>query len=81
MTNKHGIRPVQQIHLSDAAEIIIGRDGWCELVTEAEMEGSREKYIQALLVDGTVRSPDIAMKLVNELVSAQITYLPEFQQQ
>jgi alpha-galactosidase/6-phospho-beta-glucosidase family protein len=45
---------------------------------DAALEGSRDKFIQALLLDGSVESIDQATKLADDLLSAQAQYLPQF---
>jgi alpha-galactosidase len=51
---------------------------WVETIVEAAIEGSRNKFIQALVLDGYVESFDTATKLADELLSAQAAYLPQF---
>jgi len=45
-------------------------------VVEAALEGSREKFIQALILDGAVDSPDMVAKLADELLVTQAAFLP-----
>jgi len=45
---------------------------------DAALEGSRKKFIQALIIDGAVDSIDTATKLADELLVAQAQYLPQF---
>ncbi|MAF08924.1 hypothetical protein CMK11_00595 [Candidatus Poribacteria bacterium] len=49
---------------------------WVETVVEAALEGSRDKFIQALLLDGAVDSVGTATALADELIEAQSAYLP-----
>jgi len=51
---------------------------WTETVVEAALEGSREKFIQALIIDGWVTSLGTATQLADELLEAQAQYLPRF---
>ncbi len=51
---------------------------WVETIVEAALEGSREKFIQALLLDGAVESVATASALADELLTAQAAYLPRF---
>ena len=53
---------------------------WVETVVEAALEGSRDKFVQALILDGAVDSVDTAIKLADELLQAQAKYLPQFQE-
>ena len=52
---------------------------WVETVVEAALEGSREKFVQALLIDGAVQSVEVAWQLADDLLAAQREYLPQFQ--
>lgn len=54
------------------------RLAWVETIVEAALEGSREKFIQALVLDGTVESFDAAARLADELLAAQAEHLPQF---
>jgi len=49
-----------------------------ETVVYAALEGSREKFVQALIIDGAVSSPDVAERLADDLLQAQARYLPQF---
>ncbi len=51
---------------------------WVDTVVEAALEGSREKFVQALLIDGVVKSVDVAYRLGDDLLQAQAEYLPQF---
>ena len=74
-----GIRPITQRPLPPG---IVGtlatRLAWVETVVEAALEGSRAKFVQALVLDGAVSSLDMAESLADELLSAQAQYLPQF---
>jgi alpha-galactosidase len=54
------------------------RFAWVETAVEAAMEGSRDKFVQALILDGSVKSIDMAEKLADELLAAHTEYLPQF---
>ena len=54
------------------------RLAWVETIVEAALEGSREKFIQALVLDGYVESFDAAAQLADELLAAQAAHLPQF---
>ena len=49
-----------------------------EVTVEAALEGSREKFVQALLIDGAVQSMETAYRMADELLAAQKEYLPQF---
>jgi alpha-galactosidase/6-phospho-beta-glucosidase family protein len=57
------------------------RLAWVETVVEAALEGSREKFIQALLLDGAVDSIEKATSLADEFLTAQADLLPQFHTQ
>jgi alpha-galactosidase len=54
------------------------RLAWVETVVEAALEGSREKFVQALLLDGSVETIRHAERLADDLLAAQAEYLPQF---
>ena len=74
-----GLVPVGK---ADFAPVLAGtlasRFQWVELVVEAALEGSRKKFVQALLVDGSVRDMETAERLADGLLAAQREYLPRF---
>jgi alpha-galactosidase len=81
VTDGCGIHAVQQAPLPTAAAgALATRFAWVETVTEAALEGSRDKFIQALILDGAVGSPDTAVRMADELISAHRAYLPELKQ-
>ncbi|GCE13858.1 family 4 glycosyl hydrolase [Tengunoibacter tsumagoiensis] len=49
---------------------------WAETIVEAALEGSRTKFIQALVLDGSVKSLEMASSVADELLEAQAAYLP-----
>ncbi len=71
-----GIRAITQKPLPAA---IVGtlatRYQWVETVVDAALEGSREKFIQALVLDGAAGSLDAATALADDLLEAQAPYL------
>jgi len=73
------LEPLPQTPLATGiAGILAGRLGWCETVVDAALEGSRTKFIQALVLDGAVPSLAAATQLADELVTAHAAYLPRF---
>jgi alpha-galactosidase len=50
-----------------------------DLIIEAAMEGSREKAIQAMLLDPYATDFEKTIQMVNALIDAQLEYLPYFQ--
>lgn len=75
-----GMRPVIVGPLPTAiAGTLATRFAWVETIVEAALEGSRPKFVQALLLDGAVDSVDTANRLADDLLAAQKQYLPQFQ--
>jgi alpha-galactosidase/6-phospho-beta-glucosidase family protein len=60
------------------AGTLASRFQWAEVTVEAALEGSRDKFVQALLIDGAVKSIETASRLADELLAAQKEYLPQF---
>ncbi|MGD0093460.1 MAG: hypothetical protein ABSE73_26400 [Planctomycetota bacterium] len=74
-----GLRALAQKPLSPGlAGTLATRLAWTETVVEAALEGSREKFIQALLLDGAVDCLETAAQLADELLAAHKQYLPQF---
>ncbi|MDI4659361.1 hypothetical protein K9U41_23530, partial [Xanthobacter autotrophicus] len=48
------------------------------LAIEAAMTGSRDFVVEAMLADGGVTDGDVAVALADDLIEAQIDYLPRF---
>jgi alpha-galactosidase len=49
-----------------------------DLIIEAAMEGSRHKAIQAFISDPHCTDVDVGASVVNELIDAELAYLPRF---
>ena len=76
VTDARGLHPVALAPLPPAiAGTLATRFQWVETVVEAALERSRDKFIQALILDGGVSSPDVAVKLADDLLAAQRDYL------
>jgi alpha-galactosidase len=76
-----GMRPIGQRPLPQGiAGTLATRYCWVETAVEAALEGSRRKFVQALVLDGAVRDIATAEKLADELLAAQAEHLPRFQQ-
>ena len=74
-----GFHPIVQKPLPAAvAGTLATRYQWVDVVVEAALEGDRAKLITALILDGCVSSPDQAVNLADELITAQQIYLPAF---
>ena len=73
------LKPIQQKPLSAGlAGTLATRFQWVETIVEAALEGSRDKFIQALVLDGAVSSLESAEALADDLLAAQADYLPQF---
>lgn len=76
VTDARGLHPLQVPPLSTAvAGTLATRFQWVEATVEAALEKSRDKFIQALILDGAVSSPDMAAALADDLLEAQREYL------
>ncbi len=79
VTKNGTLQALPQEPLSSAiAGTLATRYQWVETIVEAALEGSRDKFIQALVLDGYVESFDMAVKLADELLAEQAAYLPQF---
>jgi alpha-galactosidase/6-phospho-beta-glucosidase family protein len=78
IADTNGIRAIVQAPLPTAAAgVLATRFAWVDMVVEAALEHSRTKFVDALILDGGVKSPDMAAALADELLEAQQTYLPQ----
>ena len=76
---KGSLEPVQLEPLAPGiAATLAMRLAWVETIVDAALEGSRDKFVQALVIEGAVDSLETAEKLADELLAAQAEYLPQF---
>jgi len=61
--------------------VLATRFAWVETIVEAALEGNRQKFIQALVLDGSIRDLQQAAALADDLLKAQSAYLPQFKPQ
>jgi alpha-galactosidase len=74
-----GMRPMMLPPMpSGIVGTLATRFAWVETIVEAALEGSRAKFVQALLLDGAVDSVETAGRLADDLLAAQKAYLPQF---
>lgn len=74
-----GLRPIAQPPMDPAlAGTLATRFQWVETIVDAALEGSREKFVRALLLDGAVGTVETAYRLADELLEAQAEFLPQF---
>ncbi len=74
-----GPKPVAQRPLpSGIVGTLATRLAWVETVVQAALEGSRDKFVQALVLDGWVSSIGTANRLADDLLQAHARYLPQF---
>ncbi len=77
--DRSGIHPLPVGKIPDAlAGLLASRFAWVESIVEAAIEGSREKFIQALVLDGSISNIDQTVALADDLLQAQAAYLPQF---
>ena len=77
LANSTGLHPLMQQPLPPGiAGALVSRFQWVETIVEAALEGSRRKFIQAIILDGYVSSLSQAETLADDLLSAQAEYLP-----
>jgi alpha-galactosidase len=74
-----GMRPLQMLDFPDTLAGIINRKLTAtRLTVEAALTGSRDLFVEALLADGAVTDPEVARKMMEELLQAHRRYLPQF---
>jgi len=74
-----GLRPIVQPPLpAGVVGTLATRLAWVETVVEAALEGSRLKFVQALVLDGATPSVEVAEQLADELLTVQAAHLPQF---
>ena len=74
--DRHGVTALPQPILPAAITgTLATRYQWVETIVEAALERSREKFVQALVLDGAVSSIDQAAALADDLLAAQARYL------
>jgi alpha-galactosidase len=77
IADSQGLHPLLQPPLAPGlAGTLATRYQWVETIVEAALEGSRETFIQALVLDGYVSSTGQAAALADDLLAAQAAYLP-----
>jgi alpha-galactosidase len=79
IVGSNGIRAIVQAPLPTAAAgVLATRFAWVDVVVEAALERSRTKFVDALILDGGVKSSDMAAALADDLLDAQQAYLANF---
>ncbi|MBM3215036.1 hypothetical protein FJZ36_09000 [Candidatus Poribacteria bacterium] len=72
------LRPLAQTPMSPGlAGTLATRFQWVETIVDAALKRSREKFVQALVLDGCVDTPAAAAKMADELIAAQARFLPD----
>jgi alpha-galactosidase len=73
------LRPLVQKPLPPAiAGTLATRLHWVETVVDAALEGDRDGFVRALVLDGAVDSLETARTLADEFLTAHAEYLPQF---
>ena len=79
IANSKGLQARQTRPLSSGIAGTLGSRFQCvEITVEAALEGDRDKFVQALMIDGAVKSIATAHRMADELLAAQKEYLPQF---
>ena len=79
VANATGLHAIPQAPLAAGlVGTLAAKFAWVETVVEAALEGSRDKFVQALVIDGAVGSLDAAERLADDLLAAQAAHLPQF---
>jgi len=74
-----GLRPIRIPDVPDTlAAITIRKLTAAQLTVDAALCGDRELFVEALLADGAVTDPDVAVKMADELLEAHRQDLPTF---
>ena len=74
-----GIRAIVQEPLSSGiACTLSSRLEWVEMIVDAALSRCRDKFVQALVMDGAVDSIQTAERLSDDLLTAHAQYLPGF---
>jgi alpha-galactosidase len=78
IVDANGVHPILQAPLPlAAAGVLATRFAWVDIVVEAALERSRAKFMDALILDGGVESPDMVVALADELLDTQRAYLTD----
>ncbi len=74
-----GFMPLQAKALPPALTAkLLSKIAAVEVTVEAALSGSFDLFVEALLTDGSVSDPDVAVALAKDLISAHRGYLPQF---
>jgi alpha-galactosidase len=74
-----GLRPLQILDFPDTLAAIVTRKlAAARLTVEAALTGDRRIFVEALLADGAVTDPQVAVRMADELLAAHRQYLPNF---
>jgi len=79
MVDSSGVHPIMQAPLpAAAAGMLATRFAWVDVVVEAALGCSRTQLIDALILDGGVKSPHMAAALADDLLETHRAYLSDF---
>jgi alpha-galactosidase len=79
VADRDGIHPIGQPALPPGiVGTLAARLAWVETVVDAALQGRRDLFIQALVIDGAVDSIEAGTRLADDLLDAQADYLPQF---
>ena len=79
IADSNGMHAITQAPLPTAAAgLLATRFAWVDVVVEAALERSRTKFVEALILDGGVKSADMAAALADDLLETHRAYLPGY---
>lgn len=79
LADAEGLHPLAQAPLPPGVVgTLATRMAWVETTVDAALHGSRQEFVQALVLDGAVSSVEMAKELADELLTVQAPYLPQF---
>lgn len=74
-----GFTPLQSKALPPALTAkLLSKIAAVEITVEAALTGSFDLFVEALLTDGAVSDPDVAVALASDLIKVHEAYLPQF---
>ena len=74
-----GLTPIQVTDFPDALAAIIGRHAAiAEITVDAALKGSKELFVEAILMGGYIKDRDAVTQMAGELLAVHAEFLPQF---